>query len=199
MSKAKKLEAKAARLRDAEVVRARKAFEAPTSAHPALPWMIATGVLAFLLALVLGLGIPYALDKRSAVDHNAQVNTARKQVLAIAKKFAVAAASYDYRHVDADFRATEAYLTPDFKKNFEQVANRLAPLVVQAKAISTATVGGYGVTTVSTKHAVVLVFLDQTVKQATSASNADLAHNRAIVTLDKQKNGTWLVSNLTLQ
>jgi Mce-associated membrane protein len=159
--------------------------------------VIATGVLAFLLALTLALGIPYALQKRSAVHHNAALNTARSQTVDLARKVALATASYDYRHVTADLDKAMAYMTPSYKRVYQGIAAKLGPLVVQAKAISTGSVLNYGVRSLTTTHAVVVLFLDQNVKQDGSSAPARPSHYRAIITMDKL-GGHWLVSLLQL-
>jgi Mce-associated membrane protein len=201
LSKAEKLEARAARLREAELAREqrrREAAAAGSSARKPLPWMISTGVLAVLLALVLGFGIPYLIDKRDAVAHNSAVNSARSQALATAKKAAVAFGSYNYTQVDKDFAATLSYLTPKFRKAYSPVAAQLKPYIAKGRAVATAKVSCSAVSSASTTRVVIVMCLDQSVTTSDSKT-ATINRNRAIATLVKQSNGHWLVDDLVLR
>jgi hypothetical protein len=199
LTKAERLEAKAARLREAEIARQQRAREAALRGTPpasARPWMVTAGVLAVLLVLTLALGVPYALRKRSAVAHDAQLNRDRVAVVALAEAFSKAAATYDYRDMQAAFAKQLSYMTPAYQQQWRRNTSQLGALAVQAKAVSTATIETYGVTSLTTKHAVVLVYFDQLVQ---NKSAKQPAHYRAIVTMDKQPNGKWLASNLDLK
>ena len=203
-TKAERLEAKAARLREAELARAERAKAAQlagggaTPSGAVRPWQIASGVLALVLVAVLSVGIPYTLSQRSKVDHNASLNAARTQVLKTAKQAAIDFGSYDYRHLSADFAKVLKELTPAFRANYGQVATKLQGAIQQYKGIAKASVLEMGVSSLSTKAAVVIVLMDQSVT-TTQSTAARIDRNRLEMTLAKQKNGTWLVSNLLLK
>ena len=59
--------------------------------------------------------------------------------------------------------------------------------------VSVAAVQGAAIESVTTKQAVVLVFLDQTVNTAKS-DTARIDRDRLEMTLEKQSNGTWLIA-----
>lgn len=203
LTKAEKLEARAARLREAEVAREQRRLEAASapagaSGGNSLPWIISTTVLAVLLAVGLGIGIPYALDKHDAYAHNAALSTARTQALATAEKAAVAFGSYNYADVDKTLNATLQYLTPKFRSQYSPVVAQLKPYISKGQAVATASVRCAAVSHLSTTRAVIVLCLDQSV--TTSASKtATINRNRAVATLVKQKNGRWLVDDLVLR
>jgi len=198
LTKAEKLEAKAAKLREAELARA--AAPPRPSAPAAAGWIIATIVL--VLALV-GSAL-YAVHEHSqADDAKHQVSSAKKldslrsSALKTATTVATSFGTYDYQTLDSDFARTRAYLTPAFAADFSKITDSLGTLITQDKGQIVGTVDDVGIESITSTSAVVLVFLDQKVTTAES-STPRLDHNRVKLTLALQKNKTWLVSNLTL-
>lgn len=195
LTKAQKLEARAARLRAAEEARAERARVAaeagPAAAAPASRgWQIATIVLSGVTAaLVAVLIIGYL-----SWQHQRDVNSARSGALTAAKTFAVDFGAYDYEHLDADFSKAASLMAPSFAKDYTDASNKLKQTLVQYKTQVTAQVQGAGVTSASTSKAVVVLFLDQTVKTSQS-SVPRIDRNRLQISLVKQK-GKWLVSKL---
>jgi hypothetical protein len=201
-SKAERLEAKLARARAAEAVRAQRA--AQRTGAGAGGRQLSTGLLvgaisvvAVLLVLLVLTGL-YALNRRAAVEHNADLNAARRAVVAKAKEAAKDFGTYDYRHLDADFSRVLAQLTPSFRTDYSRVTAQLKPTLISYKGTSTAAVRAVGISAVTTKYAHVLVLLDQTVKQASKGGGTTIDRNRLYLVLEKQKNGRWLVSQLRL-
>jgi Mce-associated membrane protein len=183
-SKADRLAAKAARAREAEARRAADRAPAPRG------WIVATVVLSVVAAaLVALLVIGYF-----SWQHQRDVNSARVGALKSAKSFAVDFGSYDYQHLDAEFAEVAKRMTPDFAKNYTETSNRLKPTLMQYKTHVTAKVQGAGVTSAGTSKAVVVLFLDQTVKTSQS-STARIDRNRLEIHLQLQK-GKWLVNKL---
>ena len=116
----------------------------------------------------------------------------------VAQQYAVDFGSYDYQHLDADFQRVATHLTSGFAKSYASVSATLKPTIVQYKGKSTAAVQGVAISSVSTSRAVVLVFLDQTVT-TTQQKTARIDRNRLQLTMQRQKNGTWLISDLALK
>ena len=194
LTKAQKLEARAARLRAAEEARAERARAAEEAGPSAVPaargWQIATIVLSVVTAaLVAVLIIGYL-----SWQHQRDVNSARASALTAAKTFAVDFGAYDYQHLDADFSKAASLMAPSFAKDYTDASNKLKQTLVQYKTQVTAQVQGAGVTSASTSKAVVVLFLDQTVKTSQS-SVPRIDRNRLQISLVKQK-GKWLVSKL---
>jgi Mce-associated membrane protein len=191
-SKADRLAAKAARAREAEARRAadRAAAVDAGRAPSSRGWIVATVVLSVVAAaLVALLVIGYF-----SWQHQRDVNSARVGALKSAKSFAVDFGSYDYQHLDAEFAEVAKRMTPDFAKNYTETSNRLKPTLMQYKTHVTAKVQGAGVTSAGTSKAVVVLFLDQTVKTSQS-STARIDRNRLEIHLQLQK-GKWLVNKL---
>jgi Mce-associated membrane protein len=195
LTKAEKLEAKAARLREAEIARAQAAASAPAGTARRFPvlWIVATGVLVVLLVLT----VLYGLNERSKVSHDARLNALRASVIKTATTVAASFGTYDYKTLDADFARTKAYLTPAFAADFGQLTASLGSLISQDKGQTIGTVTGVGVESLAPPTAIVVVFLDQKVTTAES-STPRIDHNRVKLTLALQSNGRWLVSKLSL-
>ena len=194
LSRAEKLEAKAAKLREAELARA-AAPPRPNGA-PVLPWIIATVVLVLALAG----SVVYAVHEHSRADKastSLKLDALRASALKTATTVATSFGTYDYQTLTADFDRTRAYLTPTFASDFSKITASIGTLITQDKGQTVGTVQGTGVQSITSTTAVVLVFLDQKVTTAES-STPRLDHNRLKLTLTLQKNKTWLVSNLTL-
>jgi Mce-associated membrane protein len=191
-TKAERLEAKAARLRAAEE-RRREAAEQRDAVgrQPALRgWLIATAVLSVVTAgLVVVLVLGYL-----SWQHQRDLDTARTGALTAAKAFAVDFGSYDYQHLDTEFGEVATKMTPSFAKSYLETSNKLKPTFTQYKVQVTARVQGAGVTSASTSKAVVVLFLDQTVKNSQS-STPRIDRNRLEIDLVKSK-GRWLVDKV---
>jgi Mce-associated membrane protein len=203
LSKAAKLEAKAARLRERDAAKALAAQER-AAAGPVEPaarsrtWMIVAAILAIVLVVVLAVGVPYYLHQRRVsrnLNAERRLDAARATVIVNASKFAVDFASYDYQHLTQDFQTVAADLTPAFKTKYNSLSASLVPTIVQYKGKSTATVQGAGVAAVTDNTATVIVLLDQTIS-TTQSTTARIDRNRLEIFLQRQANGSWLVSDL---
>lgn len=193
-TRAEKLEAKAARLRELEERRAERAAAKETApARRSKGLLVAVSVLG---VLVLALGTLLAILVPTWL-HQKHVNAARASALAAARTYAVDFGSYDYRHLDADFARVADHLTADFRKTYLSDSTRLRPAIVQYQGRSTATVQGVAVATVSETRAEVLVMLDQTVTTAQS-SVPRVDRNRLQMNLVRQ-GGHWRIAKLLLK
>ncbi|HEV7207017.1 MAG TPA: hypothetical protein VGN18_20615 [Jatrophihabitans sp.] len=193
-TRAEKLEAKAARLRELEQRRAERAAdrEAETG-RGSKGLLVAVSVLA---VLVLTLGTLVAILVPTWL-HQKHVNAARASALAAARTYAVDFGSYDYRHLDADFARVANHLTADFRNTYLADSTRLRPAIVQYQGRSTAIVQGLAVGTVTETRAEVFVMLDQNVTTAQS-STPRTDRNRLQMTLVRH-GGHWRISRLQLK
>jgi Mce-associated membrane protein len=195
LSKAARLEARAARLREAEERRAeqRRAAEpavAGQSATRARGLLITTAALGVLSAgLIVLLVIGYF-----SWQHQRDVTNARAGALKAGKAFALDFGAYDYRSLDADFKKVTTGMTAKFAKDYTQTSSKLKPTLVQYKTRVTSSLQGAGVTSASTTEATIVVFLDQTVNTSQS-SVPRLDRNRLQMQLERH-NGKWLVAKL---
>jgi Mce-associated membrane protein len=204
-SKAERLEAKAARLRAAEEQRAALAGLDPGRPAQQRGLIIATAALgAATLALAILLVLTFVAwqdAKDGAASTPATSGTPTlpggppaSAAVSAAKAFALDFGSYDYQHLDTEFTEVAARMTPDFAKSYLQTSDRLKPTFVQYKTEVNASIQGFGITSSSATAAVVIVFLDQTVRTSQS-STPRVDRNRLEIHL-VNTDGKWLVSKL---
>jgi Mce-associated membrane protein len=190
-TKAEKLEAKAARLREAEERRAGQAGVGG-SAPARRGLVVATAVLGVVvLALATLLIITFLAWQDAKDDDN---SAARDSAVAAAKSFAVDFGSYDYEHLDTEFQEVAERMTPDFATSYLETSTKLKATFEQYKTRVTARIQGVGVTSSSDSEAVVLVFLDQTVRTSQSTTPR-IDRNRLEIHL-VDTDGKWLVAKL---
>ena len=206
LTKADRLEAKAARLREAhERAAAAAPPQVPAGARRIGGWpLVAAGVLVLaLVAAVVFLAVRLGQQSSKVDDLGKQVasasaqSLARDSAVATATKYAIDFGSYDYAKLDQDFQVVSSHLTPAFASKYKQISQQLRSVIVQYKGKSTATVGGAGVESLRGKQAVVLIFLDQTVT-TTQSKTPRVDRNRVKMTMQRQPRGTWLISDLVL-
>lgn len=211
LTKAEKLEAKAARLRAREQERQdreeerRRALEA-ASAYPAptggaarsMPGRLVWSLVAAVVVLVAALAVTVPLLAHETSQDNARgaVERARVNALAAARSYAVDFGSYDYRHLDQDFAKVVTHLTPSFAKSYTTTADGLKPTIIGYQAKSVATVQGAAVESATSTKVTVLIFLDQTVSSSKSSTPV-VDRNRLRMQLQLQK-GKWLINALLL-
>ena len=206
-SKADRLEAKAARLREA-AERAAAAPPAPVVQRHAVVLLVVSVSSALLLSVVLVVYFVQLSHKNSKIhslEHalapasaGAPGGALGASALAAAKQYAVDFSSYDYANLDHDIQLVESHLTPDFRAKYEQIAAPLRTLAPKYKSRETATVQSAGIQSLSRSTAVVLLFLDQTVT-STQVTTPRIDRNRVVMTLQRQPDGRWLISDMTLQ
>lgn len=209
LSKAERLEAKAARLREAEREKAERtaaAAAAPPGRRGVPAWtLVAAGIaiLALIGGLVFSIVEWRQADSRAGRAH-AQVSQAdsvdslRESALAAAKQDAVDFASYNYTTLAADFARARSHLTPDFAAKYDQISAQLREVIVQYRGESKATVLAAAVQSVAPKQAVVLLFVDQTIT-TNQSKTPRVDRNRMQLTMQRTKGGGWLISDLLLK
>lgn len=193
LTKAARLEARAARLREAAERRAEKqraGEPAGAEASGGRGLLITTVLLAVLSAgLIVVLVIGYF-----SWQHQRDLTDARAGALKAGKAFALDFGAYDYRNLDADFKKVTAGMTAGFAKDYSDTSSKLKPTLIQYKTRVTSSLQGAGVTTAGTTKATVVVFLDQTVHTSQSTVPR-LDRNRLQIQLERH-NGKWLVAKL---
>ena len=150
--------------------------------------IVAFGVLpAMTLGLAVGAGL--LLWKHVAQD---AVDTARTESVSAAREATVAILSYRADTVEADLTAARDRITGAFLDSYTDLVDRIVVPGARAKGISTeARVPAAASVSADADHAVVLVFVDQTVTMEGSAPSNSASSLR--VTLDKVGE-RWLVS-----
>ncbi|MGB8652817.1 MAG: hypothetical protein WCD35_19385, partial [Mycobacteriales bacterium] len=155
------------------------------------------GLVAVLGALVVVLAVLTAFLAYQVHDTSgrAPVVRSREEALDAARSAARLVFSYDYRHLDKDFKAGRATTTGDFQKEYDKTTSRLVDDVApRYKAVVIADVSDASVVSSSQDRVVTLVFLDQ---QSTSSLSATpkITQSRLEMTMVR-KGDAWLVSKI---
>ncbi|MGI9125733.1 MAG: hypothetical protein ACR2JM_13430 [Mycobacterium sp.] len=161
---------------------------APVRAKPDRTRLLAFTVLP---ALALLLGLVAAFLRWQDVSRQQSLIAADESVAA-AGGASVAILSYKPETVDKELAAARDRLTGAFLDAYTQLVNDVViPGAKEKKITAVATVAGAGSVSASPKHAVALVFIDQTTTMGKGAPTQTTSSVR--VTLDKVGN-RWLVS-----
>jgi Mce-associated membrane protein len=141
------------------------------------------------LALILALGVGYL----KWLDGTARESrTAAEQSIRTASDSTIAILSYKPETVDQELKAAADRLAEPFRQQYMQLVNDVvAPGAKQQHISAVATVPAAASVSATGKHAVVLVFVDQTTTIGTDAPTQSTSSVR--VTLDKV-DGRWLIS-----
>jgi Mce-associated membrane protein len=162
---------------------------APVEQGARFSWTRLLVVALPALALILALGGGYL----KWLDGTARESrTAAEQSVRAASDSTVAVLSYKPETVDRDLKAAADRLTGSFRQQYTQlVSDVVAPGAKQQHISAVATVPSAASVSATGKHAVVLVFVDQTTTIGNDAPTQSTSSVR--VTLDKV-DGRWLIS-----
>jgi Mce-associated membrane protein len=166
-----------------------EADDAPEQQSARFSWGRLLVVAVPALALLLALGVGYlkwldgtARESRAAADQSVRA----------ASDSTVAILSYKPETVDQDLKAAADRLSEPFRQQYTQlVKDVVAPGAKQQHISAVATVPAAASVSATGKHAVVLVFVDQTTTIGADAPTQSTSSVR--VSLDKV-DGRWLIS-----
>ncbi|SFB28961.1 Mce-associated membrane protein [Amycolatopsis marina] len=145
-----------------------------------------------LIAVVLGGAVFVAVRYLSLRS----TETARAEALGAATEFATNLSSYDFNDLEGNFSGVTENATGRFAEQYSQVGANLTELIKQHKAVSEGTVLAAGAVEAEDDHAVVLLFVDQTITN-TNSPQPRVDRNRMRMTLVRQ-DGRWLVDDVKL-
>ena len=165
------------------------AEKAPAEQGARFSWTRLLVVALPALALILALGVGYL----KWLDGTARESrAAAEQSVRAASDSTVAILSYKPETVDQDLKAAGDRLAEPFRQQYTQlVKDVVAPGAKQQHISAVATVPVAASVSATGKHAVVLVFVDQTTTIGNDAPSQSTSSVR--VTLDKV-DGRWLIS-----
>ncbi|ORW28797.1 hypothetical protein AWB91_01890 [Mycobacterium paraense] len=185
------VEAEAEAPAEAEDVTAQQQSEAPAAVEKRrIAWtrVLAVGVLP-ALALLLAVAAGYFRWVAGSADDLAR---ARSESVRVAGEDTVALLSYKADSVEKDLGAARERLTGEFKDAYAELTRQVVVPGAKEKHISSvAKVNAAASVSATANHAVVVLFVDQTVTIGDGAPTDTQPVVR--VTLDKV-NGRWLVS-----
>jgi Mce-associated membrane protein len=165
------------------------AAEAPVEQSSRFSWtrLLVAGLPVLALILALGVGYLKWLDgtaRESRAAAEASVRAASESTIAIL--------SYKPETVDRDLKAAADRLAEPFRQQYTQLVNDVvAPGAKQQHITALATVPAAASVSATGKHAVVLVFVDQTTTIGDDAPTQSTSSVR--VSLEKV-DGRWLIS-----
>jgi Mce-associated membrane protein len=153
--------------------------------------VLAYGVLP-AIALALAIGAGYLKWMTSSAHES---DTARIESIRAATDGAIKMLSYHPETVERDLGSARDLLSEPFRDSYTSLTNDVViPGAKQKQISAAATVAGASSMSASSSHAVVLVFVNQTivVGKDTPSSTASVVK----VTLDKSS-GRWMISDFT--
>ena len=165
------------------------AAEAPVEQTSRFSWtrLLVAGLPVLALVLALGVGYLKWLDGTARESHAAADASVRA-----ASESTIAILSYKPDTVDRDLKAAADRLAGPFRQQYTQlVKDVVAPGSKQQHITALATVPAAASVSATGKHAVVLVFVDQTTTIGSDAPTQSTSSVR--VSLDKVR-GRWLIS-----
>ncbi|HEY2698283.1 MAG TPA: hypothetical protein VGJ45_22675 [Pseudonocardiaceae bacterium] len=157
-------------------------------------------VLAALLVLVAAGGTYFGLRYRSANDAlrtEQALDAARTAASAAGARYAVDLSSYDYRNLDKGFAAITANSTDAFGQQYQRFSGGLRDALISQKSVAAGTVLAEAVASANPTRVTLLVFVDQTVSN-TSTATPQVNHNRMALTLLNVA-GTWKIDQVQLR
>jgi Mce-associated membrane protein len=174
----------------AEETTAEETTAAPATARRAVPWarVVAFGVLP-ALALVLAVAGGYLFWRDATA---AEADQAREDSVAAARSIAISMLTYEPQTVEQQLGAAKEQLTGAFRDTYGSLIDTVVVPGAKEQQIAAVTdVPAAASVTAEADHAVVLLFVNQTVTVGAEAPSNTASSVR--VTLDKV-GGQWLVS-----
>jgi Mce-associated membrane protein len=148
------------------------------------------------LILVLVAGLATAVVQTVRLSHEHDLAQARRQAIAAASNYATDITTYDFSHLDAQFKKVQDESTGSFRSQYTEASAGLRDLIAKFKATASGKVLEIAVESSDTGHAQILLFVDQTVSN-TNSTTPRVDRSRMKMGLEKQ-NGKWLISSLDL-
>ena len=162
-----------------------------------LTWVVT--VLAALVVLVAAAGTYFGLRYRTANDAlrtEQSIDVARAAASAAGETYAVDLSSYDYRSLDRSFAAITTNSTDAFAQQYQRLSGSLRDALISQQSVATGKVLAEAVQTANPTRVTLLVFVDQTVSN-TSTATPQVNHNRMVLTL-LDVSGKWKIDQVQL-
>ncbi|OAK55559.1 hypothetical protein [Rhodococcoides kyotonense] len=127
------------------------------------------------------------------VVQNRTMDELRSTAVASATQYTEQLATYDYTDPTANLDAVTSSSTADFASSYRNVSDKLTGLLSQGQGQATGHVTSAGVVELSSEHAVVALFLDQSVRNLT-APDGRTDSSRMLVRLERDGD-RWLLAS----
>lgn len=177
-----------------------QALTAPTSGHSrhASPLAILTIAVAVLVLAALGVSVYQWQSNAERANSLASINSLRASALAAADGYSIDVGSYDYTNLhgpNAPWTLIENHATAKFSQSYKTTSAALEPTIMSYKAAAKATVTQSAVSSVSSKGAVVIVLLSQSITNSTQRNGPQTQQFLVTMTLVRQR-GQWLIDDV---
>jgi Mce-associated membrane protein len=146
--------------------------------------------------VIVALGVVVVISQWQLSDQRS-LNSERSSATSAARAYATAVSTYDYRHLKQDFSAVEDESTASFRHTFATSSAALTKVLTQYKATADGKVLASGVSSISGDRAVVVLFVNQTVKNTAQKSGSTTDNSRIEMTLVRP-GSKWLIDQVKL-
>lgn len=153
---------------------------------------------AALAVLVLAALAFFVFEWTSASNKYDSSNSLRNSALKAATTYGGYLSSYNYQNLNGPttpWGEVDSHSTASFRKDFDATKSNLSSLVNDYKATATGKVIAAGVNSVSSRRAVVLLFIDQTVTNTAQKPGTTTQPLRVELVMARQQ-GHWLIDQL---
>ena len=153
---------------------------------------------AALVALVVAALVLSILEWTGASSRYNSEKSLRTSALQAASTYGVYLSSYDYSNLNgprAPWTEVDQHSTASFRKDFDATKANLTTLVNDYKATAKGKVIAAGLSSVSSKQAVALLFIDQTVTNTAQKPGTSTQPLRVQLVMVRQR-GHWLINKL---
>lgn len=130
------------------------------------------------------------------VHQQQRLDAARSQAESAGREYATDLATYDYHDLNGNFTKITANATGKFAQQYKQVSDNLTKLIQQMQATSKGAVVQSGISAADTDHAVLVLFVDQTITN-TNSPQPRVDRNRMRINLVHQED-RWLIDDVQL-
>lgn len=161
-----------------------------------LPQILAASVAVVVLAALI-LSVVEWSSQSGKVGRLDSLQALQKSALQIAPTYGVYLSSYSYGNLNGPgtpWSQVDRYSTAAYRAKFDKTKVALSKLVVQYKASATGAVKAEGVTSVSSRQAVVLLYIVQTTTNATH--KGPTTQPLVVQLVLARQAGKWLIGDL---
>lgn len=154
------------------------------------------GVIALIILILAG-GLAFTSLR---LQNDESLSSLRSGAIRAASADAVYEASYDYHDLSGagtPWARLLADSTASFRQRFQSTEASLGKVLVQYKATAKANIVASGLSSITGRRAVVLLFIDQTVTNTVQKSGAVTQPLRVELTMLRQ-GGRWLVDDVNV-
>jgi Mce-associated membrane protein len=150
-----------------------------------------------VVLLVVVLAWRTSADKDAEGRRALELQRAGQQAQVAARRAVIAMTTYDYRTLGRDFAWVHSAGTASFQRHYAQVSRPIKTLVARLHATAKGHVVASAATARDPDHVTVLLFVDQTLTNASAGGARQLDQPRVTMAMVRS-HGRWLVDDVEL-